>query len=61
MLNYLAYRPIHLHLIFEISSSKNVVQRTGVFVYFELDVCRLHRQEKSSLKQAKSPVLDFLN
>ena len=37
-------RPIHLHLIFEISSSKNLVRRTGFFVYFKLDFCRLHRQ-----------------
>ena len=34
----------NLHLIFEISSSKNLVWWTGFFVYFELDFCRLHRQ-----------------
>ena len=36
--------PIHLHLIFEISSSKNLVQQTGFFVYVVLGFCRLHRQ-----------------
>ena len=40
----LSYPPIHLHLIFEISSSKNLVRITGFFVYFQLDFCRLHRQ-----------------
>ena len=39
-----ALRPIYLHLIFEISSSKKLVRRTGFFVYFELDFCRLHKQ-----------------
>ena len=38
------FPPIHLYLISKISSSKNLVQRTGFFVYFELDFCRLHRQ-----------------
>ena len=36
--------PIHLHLIFEISSSKNLIRQTSIFAYFELDFCRLHRQ-----------------
>ena len=35
---------LYAHLIFEISSSKNLVQRIGLFVYLELDFCRLHRQ-----------------
>jgi hypothetical protein len=29
-------------------------------VYFKLDFCRLHRQQKSSLKWTKNPV-DFCN
>ena len=38
--------PIHLHLIFEISSLKNLVQQTGFFVYFRLDfycLCSLQK------------------
>jgi hypothetical protein len=35
--NQVSNPPIHLHLIFEISSLKNQVRRTGFFVYFELD------------------------
>ena len=42
---------IHLHKIFEISSSKNKVRRTGFFVYFELDcLCSLQKLEISKIK-----------
>ena len=34
---YRANPPIHLHLIFEISSSKNLVWQTWLFFCFELD------------------------
>ena len=42
--------PIHLHLIFEISSLKNQVRRTGFFVYYELDFYCLCSLQKSSSK-----------
>ena len=42
--------PIHLHLIFEISSLKNPVHRTGFFVYFELDFYCLCSLQKSGWK-----------
>ena len=48
--------PIHLHLIFEISSLKNQVGRTGFFVYFNLDFYSLCSLQKSSLKYTKNPV-----
>jgi hypothetical protein len=35
-------------LIFEKSSLKNQVGRTWFFVYFKLEFCRLHKQEKLS-------------
>ena len=38
-------------------SLKNLVRWTGFFFYFELDFCRLHRQQKSSSKLTKNPVL----
>ena len=47
---------IYLHLIFEISSLKNQVRRTGFFVYFELDFYCLCSLQKSSLKKTKNPV-----
>ena len=48
--NHGSLRPIHLHLIFEISSLKNQVQWTWFFVYFELDFYCLYSLQKSSLK-----------
>ena len=39
-----AFRGVHLHSDFEMSSTKNLVGGLGFFVYFELDFCRLHRQ-----------------
>ena len=51
--------PIHLYLIFEISSLKNPVRRTGFFVYFELDFYCLCSLQKSSSKWGKSIVLYF--
>ena len=39
--------PIHLYLLCEISSLKNPVRRTGVFVYFELDFYCLCSLQKS--------------
>ena len=44
------YRPIHLYLIFEKSSWKNPVRRTGFLVYFELDFYCLCSLQKSILK-----------
>ena len=42
--------PIHLHLIFEISSLKNQVWQTWCFVYFKLDFYCLCSLQKSSSK-----------
>ena len=41
---------IHLHLIFEISSLKNLVRWTGFFVYFKLNFYCMCSLQKSSLK-----------
>ena len=46
----LFYRGVHLHSDFEISSLKNLVRRTGFFVYFELDFYCLRSLQKSSSK-----------
>ena len=45
-----ALRHIHLYLIFEKSSWKNPVRRTGFLVYFELDFYCLCSLQKSILK-----------
>ena len=50
------YRPVHLHLIFKISSLKNQVQQAGFFVYFELDFYCLCSLQISSSKETKNPV-----
>ena len=44
----------HLHSDFEISCLKNLVRRTGFFVYFKLDFYCLHSLQKSSSKQKKT-------
>ena len=43
-------RPVHLYLIFEKSSKKNKVGRTGFLVYFELDFYCLCSLQKSISK-----------
>ena len=43
-------RPIHLYLIFEKSSWKNQVRRTGFLVYFKLDFYSLCSLQKSISK-----------
>ena len=48
--------PIHLHLIFEISTFKNQVRQTGSFVYLELDFYCLCNLQKFSLEKTKNPV-----
>ena len=46
----LALHPIHLYLIFEKSSWKNQVRRTGFLIYFELDCYFLCSLQKSISK-----------
>ena len=54
---------VHLHSDFEISSLKNLVQQTGLFVYFKLDftACVACKNLVRNRKKIQFVELDFSN
>ena len=54
--------PIHLHLVFEISSSKNIVRQTGFFLSISNQIFAGYTGSKNLVRnRQKNPVLDFSN